>query len=76
MYNERLPVNWPWLKLIWSVPKNVPSRVKSTLKKKNKTLLSSYDFSSNVIMLAICLIRKIRRSETMRESCKFVFCSD
>lgn len=27
---KRLPVNWPWLKLIWSVPKNVPNRVKST----------------------------------------------
>lgn len=46
------------------------------VEKKNKTLLSSYDFSSNVVMLAICLIRKIRRSETMRDSCKFVFCSD
>lgn len=33
------------------------------VEKKNKTPLSSYDFSSNVVMLAICLIRKIRRSK-------------
>jgi len=31
LYEKRLPVNWPWLKLIWNVPKSVPSRVKSTL---------------------------------------------
>lgn len=25
----RLPVNWPWLRLIWKEPKNVPNSVKS-----------------------------------------------
>lgn len=70
MYNERLPVNWPWLKLIWSVPRNVPSRVKSTLKK----IKTSYDFRSKFVMLEICLIRKKKgEAKTMRDSCKFVF---
>lgn len=43
----RLPVNWPWLRLIWSVPRSAPNRERSTCD------LHTY----NMLLLMLCACR-------------------